>query len=189
MGQVSFLVSSELMTLMMIGIALSMDAFSLGLGLGAQGLRWRDVLRLTIVISMLHIVFPLLSIWVGEWLHALYGGVVQQIAAVIMMILGSRMALSAIAMREDERKAPLQAGWWQLLLFACSVSMDALSIGFSLGTINVPPLLASGLFGVLSGLLALFGLYLGKKVNQTLGIYGQIAGGAVLVVLGLQFFW
>jgi len=186
---VSLYIGGELWTIAMIGFALSADAFSLGLGLGAQGLRWRDVAQLTIAISLLHVLFPLLSIWVGEMLHELFGNVVQQIAALIMMILGSKMTIEAIARTENGRQAPIRAGTWRLWLFACTVSLDALSVGFSLGTVRVPPLFSALTFGLLSGGIALAGLYLGKKVSQSLGEYGQIAGGAVLVILGLRFFW
>lgn len=189
MGGVSDLFKGEVLTLLMIGLALSMDAFSLGLGLGAQGLRWRDVARLTVAIAALHVLFPLLSIWVGEWLRTVFGTVTQEVAALIMMLLGSRMAIAAVTAGDLQRQVPIQAGWWQILVFASGVSVDALSIGLSLGTSDVPAFLASGLFGLQSGLFALIGLSLGKKVNQTLGTYGQIMGGAVLVILGLRFFW
>lgn len=185
----SFFMTSEWLTVLMIGLALSMDAFSLGLGLGAQGLRWRDVLRLTIAISVLHVLFPLLSIWLGALLHRLFGSLAQQIAALIMMILGSKMTIEALSGKAEGVAVEIKPGFWHLLLFAATVSIDALSIGFSLGTVSVSPLLAALTFGALSGAIALTGLALGKKVNQTLGEYGQIAGGAILVILGMKFFW
>jgi len=187
--QVSLWITGEWLTVLMIGLALSMDAFSLGLGLGAQGLRWRDVMRLTVAISVLHVLFPLLSIWLGAVLHRLFGTLAEQMAAVIMMLLGAKMTVEALASKGEGIAAAVKPGLWHLFLFACTVSIDALSIGFTLGTVNVAPFFAALVFGVLSGSIALIGLALGKKVNQTLGEYGQIAGGAVLIILGMKFFW
>ncbi|MCY0876634.1 MAG: manganese efflux pump [Firmicutes bacterium] len=185
----SLFLAGEWVTVVMIGLALSMDAFSLGLGLGAQGLRWRDVLRLAVAISALHVILPLLSIWIGGLLQRALGTLAQQIAALIMMVLGSKMTIEALAGYGQGTAAEIKPGLWHLFLFAATVSIDALSVGFTLGTVHVPPLLAALTFGALSGSIALLGLGLGKKVNQTLGQYGQIAGGAILVMLGLKFFW
>ncbi|OPG16738.1 manganese efflux pump MntP family protein [Ferroacidibacillus organovorans] len=177
------------LTVIIIGIALSMDAFSLGVGLGAQGMRWRDVVRLALVISMLHVILPLTGIWIGKMLHGIFGALFQRIAALILMLLGSKMALESLRRKADDEFPPLQANLFQLTLFALGVSMDALSVGFSLGTLGVSPLLSSLAFGLLSGTLSLAGIYIGRKVNQALGEYGQLAGGAVLVALGLKIFF
>ncbi|KUO95276.1 manganese efflux pump MntP family protein [Ferroacidibacillus organovorans] len=191
------------LTVIIIGIALSMDAFSLGVGLGAQGMRWRDVVRLSLVISALHVILPLSGIWIGKWLHGIFGDIFQRLAALILMILGSKMALESIRRKVDEKLPPLQANLriaddelpplqsnlFQLSFFALGVSVDALSVGFSLGTLGVSPLFSSIAFGLLSGMLSLAGLYVGRKVNQALGEYGQLAGGAVLVALGLKIFF
>lgn len=177
-----------LWTIVTIGLALGMDAFSLGLGLGAQGLRWRDVARLSVLISAFHVVLPLLGIYVGDFLHALFGHVFERIGAVVMLALGAKMAIEAWGPMEG-RAPSASAGFLQLLAFAFGVSVDALSVGFGLGTLHVDPLEASVMFGALSGILSVMGLYLGRKASQALGSYGRVAGGAVLVLLGLKIFF
>lgn len=185
----SSLPNGEFLTILMIGLALSMDAFSLGIALGAQGLRWRDIARLACMISAFHVALPLCSIWIGDLLHTLYGTAFQKTGAVLLLFLGSRMTIEAIRRKGAVDSPPLKAHLPQLMMFAFGVSIDALSVGFSLGAIEISPVIASVTFGALSGLLSLMGLYLGRKVNQALGEYGQIAGGAVLIILGMKIFW
>lgn len=175
-------------TIVTIGLALGMDAFSLGLGLGAQGLRWRDVARLSVLISALHVVLPLLGIYVGDFLHVLFGRAFERIGAMVLLVLGAKMAIEAWS-PVDGHTPPPSAGFLQLLAFAFSVSLDALSVGLGLGTLHVDPLKASVMFGALSGILSVMGLYVGRKANQALGGYGRVAGGAVLVLLGLKIFF
>ncbi len=167
-----------------------MDAFSLGLALGAQGMRWRDVARLSSTISYFHIVLPLASMIIGDYLYSLLGDTFSRLAAMIMMFLGAKMAVSAIAHAGTLVEVPaFKPQWGQILGLGFTVSVDALSVGFSLGTLPIRPLYAALTFGVLSGTFAFGGLALGRKVSQVLGQYGQLTGGMVLMILGLKFFW
>lgn len=177
-------------TVLFIGVALSMDAFSLGLALGAQGMQWRDIARLSVTISYFHILLPLVSIMIGDYLYSVFGDSFSRLAALVMMFLGAKMAVTAVrqsSMRDEQ--PPLQPQWGQILGLGFTVSIDALSVGFSLGTLLIRPIYAAFTFGLLSGLFALCGLALGKKVSQVFGQYGQLAGGFVLMILGLKFFF
>ena len=173
----------------MIGMALGMDAFSLGIGLGTKGLRWRDVGRLTLLVAFLHVALPLVGIWLGDLLYLHFGGIIQKVAAVILMFLGVKMAVEAWRREGTQPPNPVSANWLQLLVLALGVSVDSLSVGFTLGTFRVHPLIPSLLFGALSGTLTLAGLFFGKKVSLWFGSVGQVAGGAMLALLGLKFLY
>ncbi len=178
-----------LWTVVLIGLALSMDAFSLGIGLGAQGLRWRDVGRLSIVISLFHLLLPLLGVWIGDVLYARFGDIMQRITSVVMMFLGSQMIVKSLQYEVGIEPPPFRAHFIHLVGFAFGVSVDALSVGLTLGTLGMTPLVPAIVFALLSGILSISGLYIGRQVNGRLGRYGQVAGGAVLAILGLKFFW
>lgn len=180
--------AATVFTVVTIGGALGMDAFSLGVGLGAQGLRWRDVARLSVMVSLLHLVLPLGGIVIGDALHHLFGPTFQRIGASLLLLLGARMTLEAFRPQPQTVRPPLSAGPAKLFAYALSVSLDALSAGLSLGSLQVNALFAALVFGLSSGILSLAGLYLGRKATRALGDYGQAAGGAVLVVLGLKLF-
>lgn len=178
----------EWATVAAIGMALGMDAFSLGVALGAQGLRWRDVARLSAIISAFHVVLPLFSIWIGDLLYARWGRSFERAGACILLALGARMAVSAFRGEAGEHAPPPAAGWVKLTAFGFGVSVDALSVGLGLGSLAMSPASAALMFGLLSGMLSLIGLYLGRKASRTLGDYGQVAGGAVLLLLGVKLF-
>ncbi len=186
---VSAILGGQYGTILAIGLALGTDAFSLGIGLGVQGLRWRDILRLSALIGLFHLALPLCSILIGDVLHTLYGGLFQKLAAIILMFLGSKMTIEAIMRQSKVGPPPFRADIFALVTFAATVSLDSLSAGFSLGTLDVNPLVASITFGILGGMMSWLGLYLGRKVNHVLGAYAEIAGGVVLIVLGMKFFW
>ena len=51
--------AGQVLTILVMAVALGMDAFSLGIGIGLEGIRRLDVLRLSAMIALFHILMPL----------------------------------------------------------------------------------------------------------------------------------
>ncbi|QOS98217.1 manganese efflux pump [Brevibacterium sp. JNUCC-42] len=175
----------QFLTLLLIAIALGMDAFSLGIGLGMVGLRLRKILNISVMIGFFHIAMPLLGIVIGTYLSDLVGDIAIYIGGAILILLGVHM-LWSVFFGENEGSLIKTTGLG-LILFAFSVSLDALSVGFSLGLMAVNKWLAVSLFGIIGGLMACAGLMVGKSVGGWLGEYSEIIGGVILLIFGLKF--
>jgi putative Mn2+ efflux pump MntP len=76
---------------------------------------------------------------------------------------------------------------WGLLLFSFMVSIDAFSVGVSLGIFATDLLLAVLLFGIFGGGMSIVGLLLGRRIGYWVGGYGEAFGGAILFMFGLKF--
>ncbi|ASS73837.1 hypothetical protein CIG75_01845 [Tumebacillus algifaecis] len=179
----------EVATLLIMALALGMDAFSLGLGMGMLRLTRREIARISLVIGLFHVLMPLLGMVAGLYLAKAVGEVTQWIGALLLIGLGVHMVWNSMkgqeesgAMRGDSRTTGLG-----LVLFALSVSIDSLSVGFSLGTLGANVLIAVLLFGICGALMAATGLSLGSKASHLFGEYGEAIGGAVLVAFGIKF--
>jgi putative Mn2+ efflux pump MntP len=70
-----------------------------------------------------------------------------------------------------------------LLLVGLSVSMDALSVGFTLGTVKVNLWFVALITGIVAGVMTLSGLLLGRRVSKILGDRAQIVGGLILLLI------
>jgi len=172
-------------TILMIGVALGMDAFSLGIGMGMMGVRLRTIGKVSAVIGFFHIIMPLLGIVCGIFLSSLIGNVATFIGGLILCFLGANMLWGSFFRGEE---APtFQTRGLGLLLFALSVSLDALSVGFSFGLFDVDITLAVLMFGLLGMLMAGAGLFIGRKLGSRLGNYGEAMGGAILLAFGIKF--
>ncbi|MFT9849146.1 manganese efflux pump MntP [Aneurinibacillus sp. REN35] len=176
----------ELFTLLMIGVALGMDAFSLGIGMGMGGIRLLTILKVSLTIGLFHIVMPLIGIGLGLFLTAYVGNVASYIGGFILVALGLHMFWSSF-FSDEERSPLLKTTFWGLLLFSFSVSLDALSVGFSFGLFKVNVILAVLIFGVLGTVLAAMGLLLGRRVGNWLGGYSEIFGALILLGFGIKF--
>jgi manganese efflux pump family protein len=175
----------QFITLFFMAFALGLDAFSLGLGIGMKGIRLLDILKISIVIALFHIFMPLFGFFMGNYLGLLLGGIANTVGGLLLVLLGSHMVYSAI--RGEAVKSFDYRTIWGLLLFSFMVSIDAFSVGVSLGMFATDLLLAVLLFGIFGGGMSIVGLLLGRRIGYWVGSYGEAFGGAILFVFGLKF--
>lgn len=177
----------QFFTLWMISVALGMDAFSLGIGVGMQGLRFRRILLISGIIGVLHILMPLAGIVIGQVLGSLVEEIAVRVGGGLLCLLGTNMLLNAFHIVGEEKSPVNNYSLWGLLLLSFSVSLDSLSAGLSLGLFAADLLLAVLLFGMAGAVLACIGMLLGRHARSWIGDYGEAAGGLILISLGLRF--
>ncbi|MTH54028.1 hypothetical protein GKZ89_11475 [Bacillus mangrovi] len=176
-------VIGEILTLFMMALALGMDAFSVGLGMGMISLRLRQILFIGLVIGLFHIAMPLAGMGLGRMLSDKLGAVAGYAGGGLLILLGIQMVVASF--KKDEAPLITPAGFG-LLLFALSVSLDSFSVGLTLGIYGARTMLAILMFGFVSMVLTWLGLIIGKRVQGWLGSYSEILGGAILLVFGIK---
>lgn len=175
----------QFITLMILAVAISMDAFSLGFGVGVGGIRFRQILKVSMVIGLFHVLMPLIGILLAHSLSNYIGNLATLLGGWLLIFMGLRMVWTAIM--ESDHIKPVPMYGLNMILFSLTVSMDALSIGFSLGLFSVNTWLTVILFGFWGTIMSILGLVLGRHVGHWLGHYGEAMGGCVLLILGCKF--
>jgi putative Mn2+ efflux pump MntP len=174
-------------TLLILALALGMDAFSLGIGIGMRGIRLLEMIKISAVTGFFHVMMPLTGLFMGRFVGSLLGDVAVLIGGVLLVLLGLHMIYSSF---QNEEKTSFERGTLLgICLFAFSVSMDSFSVGISLGLFASDVILAVLLFGLFGGTMSILGLLLGSKVASRLGEYGEALGGVILLGFGLKFLW
>ncbi|ACV64848.1 protein of unknown function DUF204 [Desulfofarcimen acetoxidans DSM 771] len=176
-------------TLVLLAMALGTDAFSMCIGIGMAGVRRRQTAVITMTIFIFHIFMPLIGWYIGGVLGNLLGRVAVVAGAALLVYLGGRMILAVWREGADNSARSMIDSLWGVVLLSAGVSMDALSVGFTLGTRNVNLLQAAGVIGLVAGLMTFTGLVLGRFIGSWIGSRAQMAGGAVLVGIGVKLFW
>ena len=174
---------SELFTMIIMAMALGMDAFSVGLGMGSFKLRLRTIALIGITVGIFHVWLPYLGILSGAFLTGKFGTFASFVGAVLLLFLGLQMLLSGLRGKEEAVIAPVGFG---LLLFATSVSLDSFSVGLSLGMIGARAFIAIMCFGMTACFMTIAGLLLGRKVHSFMGKYSFVIGGSILFAFGLK---
>ncbi|MCI3921428.1 manganese efflux pump MntP family protein [Paenibacillus sp. TRM 82003] len=172
-------------TILLIAIALGMDAFSLCIGIGMKGIRLLQAANVSMAIAIFHMAMPLAGLFMGQYMSTLLGDVAVTIGGVLLLILGGHMIYSSL--RGDDVKSIDTGTWFGLCTFAFTVSVDSLSVGVSLGTYTSDIALTVLLFGAMGGLMSMLGLLIGRRVGQMVGEYGEALGGGVLLAFGILF--
>ncbi|MCG0277030.1 MAG: manganese efflux pump MntP family protein [Thermanaeromonas sp.] len=178
-------------------MALGTDAFSLAAGLGMAGLKGRPALFLSGLVGLLHVVMPLIGFYLGLMVGRILGRLASVIGACVLTALGLLLLKEAFS---EEPSASLSgplarvfSGFWgvtrdlgAICLLAGSVSIDSLAVGFGLGTLQVSLPLAVIIMGFMAAVMTGLGLILGRRAGRYLGDKAKVAGGLVLVVIGLK---
>ncbi|HEY0829021.1 MAG TPA: manganese efflux pump MntP family protein [Bacilli bacterium] len=175
----------QLMTILIMAVALGLDAFSLGIGIGLKGIRLLDILKLSVLISLFHLVMPLMGMFTGQYVGSLLGSLATVIGGSLLLLLGIHMIYSS--WRGEEFKSLDHRTPWGLLIFALSVSIDSFSVGVSLGLFATDVLLTVIMFGTVGGLMSILGLMLGRKLGPWAGGFSEAFGGVILLVFGIKF--
>lgn len=177
----------DIIAILMMSLALGMDAFSLAIGIGMVGIRRKKALELCAAIGAFHVGLTLIGLCAGILLENYLGKVAGVFGAILLIGLGLHMAYSSLFSGEDA-VVPL-ASSTAVTLFAASVSLDAMSIGFSLGLHSAAYGLVSALsFGFFSSTLCGCGLLIGRRANGLLGTFGELVGAMILIGIGIRFF-
>ena len=71
----------EITSLMLMAIALGLDAFSVSLGLGLQWFRLKRIALIGLIIGLCHMVLPLTGMVIGHVLSSQIGGLTAFLAA------------------------------------------------------------------------------------------------------------
>lgn len=173
-------------TVLALAVALGTDAFSMCLGLGMAGVTRRQIVVVSLTVLVFHIVMPLVGWYAGEFVGTVAGRAASIAGALLLVYLGIKMIRSVWKGGESVDPKVVLVNTWGLLLLAASVSMDALSVGFSLGTRQVNLPVTAGVIGVVAGIMTAAGLILGRYVGSRVGERAVFGGGILLVGIGVR---
>lgn len=176
---------NELIAISIMAFALGMDAFSLAIGMGMIGLRYKHIVNIGLTIGLFHMIMPFLGIVIGKFLSQYFGMVTIILGGILLLILGGQMIKSALFSNDREAKILKPVGLG-LILFSLSVSIDSFSVGLSLGMIGAKMIVTIISFGLMSMVLSWLGLLIGKKVQGYIGKYGELLGGCILLAFGMK---
>jgi manganese efflux pump family protein len=167
--------------LLILGLTLSLDNFRTAIILGALKLSWRRSVRVAVVFGFWDAVAPAIGIVVGDYLAHLIGSVADYVGAGVLLAYGLYLLVQAYRTdapdEGDER--------WALFGLPLPLSIDNVVAGASLGLLGYSPWVAPPLFGVLTTLMTLIGLQLGRVVARFIRLRADLITGVALVIMSV----
>ena len=154
-----------------------MDAFAVSIGKGLTVTRVRpvDVIKTALWFGGFQALFPLLGFFAANTFSKYVTAVDHWIIFALLAFIGGNMIREAFG--ED---------WRHMLPRAVACSIDAFAVGVSFAFMQVNIWFSVIVIGVVTGAFSAAGLYIGRVFGARWQKPAQIAGGAVLVLIGLK---
>ena len=178
--------------LLLLAIGVSMDAFAVSV---CKGLAMKKAtLKAQMTCGLWFGGFQALMPTIGFFLGTLFADAIEAVdhwvAFVLLAVIGINMLKEAFGGEEeccccDERNADLSVK--TMFVMAIATSIDALAVGISLamaGNVNI--WLAALFIGICTCSLSAVGVKIGNVFGSKYEQKAQIAGGAILILLGLK---
>lgn len=176
-----------------LGVGLAMDAFSVSL---ANGLKEPTMCGAKIcLVGGAYAVFQALMPMLG-WVcvHTVlekfksFEKFIPWIALLLLLYIGGEMLVDGIkARKSNEEVVQEKLTMKALLVQAVATSIDALSVGFTIATYTVSKALVCTLIiAIVTFVISVMGVLIGKKVGTKLGWKADILGGVILIGIGIE---
>ena len=176
--------------LLVIAVGLAIDCFTVSLCIGSspRPLEPRSVLRLSFHFGLFQGGMAFLGWLLGSSFVSLIEQVDHWLALLLLAWVGVRMIAEGFAPQDEAIQASCEdrTRGRSLVMLSIATSIDAFGVGLSLAFMDANILVSSLLIGTTSLLLSIIGLLSGKKIGQHFGKKAEIAGGFVLLLIGLR---
>lgn len=178
-----------LVELTLLAVGLSLDAFSVAIckGLGMARLNWRTAFEIALAFGLFQAGMPLIGWALGTQFLWLIEPIDHWIAFVLLGFIGGSMIHEALTDNEEiERGSVDRVPLGELAMLAVATSIDALTSGIALASLNIDIVAAVSLIGVITFSLSFAGVAVGHRFGDRHRRIATIAGGVILILIGTK---
>lgn len=177
----------------LLGVGLAMDAFSVSManGLNEPTMKKGKMCGIAGVFAGFQFAMPVIG-WIC--VHTIlqyftaFGKFIPWIALILLAYIGGKMLYEGIRNKDSDEEKP-SLGIGALLIQGIATSIDALSVGFTIAGYGWLMAFAAALIiAVVTFVICMAGLMIGKKFGTKLSNKAQILGGVILIAIGLEIF-
>ena len=177
----------QLLTIIIIAVGLSMDAFAVSVVTGAayKEMHIRHTLRMAGFFGGFQAFMPLIGYLAGISVKQYILDYDHWAAFGILGAVGLKMIYESFKLKE-EKQAMHPANVALLLALAVATSSDALAVGITLSIITHAITATVVIIGAVTFGLSCTGVYIGKRFGHFFESKIEAVGGLVLIALGLK---
>jgi len=177
----------DFITIVVIAVALAMDAFAVSIASGAayKQLHVKHTLRMAVFFGGFQAFMPLIGALAGLSFREYIADYDHWVAFVILAAVGGKMIYESFKITEAEKNYS-PSNILVLLALSVATSIDALAIGITLSLVAASIVTAVIVIGLVTFLLSYLGVILGKKFGHIFENKIEIVGGLVLIALGVK---
>lgn len=171
---------------LILAIALSMDAFAVSIGLGIKEKKNIKTIALKagFLFGLFQAFMPLIGYLGGVGLKEYISGYDSIIAFAILSLVGAKMIYESSQEKVEEEI--LCVSNRIILTLAIATSIDAMAAGFTLHLFDLNPYASVVVIGCTTFIFSYLGVYIGKRTGAKYEQNAEKFGGIVLILIGLK---
>ena len=178
----------NILDVVMVGVALSMDAFAITLAncttfkssIGKK--EW----SMPTFFAIFQGVMPLIGYFVGALLLKNLASISGYLTSAIFFCLSGKIIFDLIKDKPEEQKTGIKFTYGLVAVQAIATSIDALFVGVTLVGASISVFICVSIIALVTFAIICLALFLGKKLGEVLGSYAEWAGAGLLLVLAIK---
>lgn len=175
-----------MLEVVILALALSMDAFAVSIGLGSKPVAsYRKLAAMAAAyFGVFQGLMPLLGYLGGKGLLGWIEVYAPWVAFLLLIFVGGKMVFEAFS--EGIEEDICQITQRVMLTLAIATSIDAMAAGFALNLLNTNPFVACVIIGLTTMLMSALGVYIGKHSGTWLESKAELFGGIILILIAIK---
>lgn len=163
---------------LVLGFVLSLDNFRVSIALGTVPFGLKRAVQVALSFGLWDSIMPLVGLLIGRQIGESVGDVADWVGAAGLGAYGLYLVVSALRNPEpDELDHP-----WALFGIPLTLSLDNLFAGASLGMLGLSPWFSAAVFGVMTAVMSLVGLQLGRAAARFIRVRADLLSGVTLII-------
>ena len=175
----------------LLGLGLAMDAFSVSVsdGLAEPLMKRRKTFFIAGTFAFFQALMPLVGWALVHTAVGAFSGLsvaMPYIAFALLLFIGGKMIKEGLKNKNGDGEISV-LDFKTLFIQGVATSIDALSVGFAFSSYSVyGALLAALIISVVTFILCLLALFVGKKIGGRLSGKATVVGGVILILIGAE---
>jgi putative Mn2+ efflux pump MntP len=164
--------------LLILGFTLSLDNFRTAIALGAIQRTWRRSVQVALMFGFWDGLAPMVGIIIGRYSSEAIGSTGEYVGAIALGAYGLYLIIRAWRTPAPDIERP-----WAIFGLLVPLSADNVVAGTSLGLLGFSPWIAPPVFGLITVVMSLVGLQVGRAAAHFIRIRPDLLTGVALVVM------
>ena len=181
----------SIIEILILALGVSMDAFAVSV---INGLSVKKGFNSVYISNPLTFgLFQGAMITIGFAVGQLFASYIERydhiIAFVLLAVIGGKMIHDSLHENNNNNQENNRNLSFGMLMFqGVATSIDALAIGVSLSVIRVNIVFSAVVIASVTAIISFAGVIIGRRFGNILGAKSEIAGGIILILIGLKIF-
>ncbi len=176
-----------LVQIILIAVGLAMDAFAVSIckGLKMKKIDYKYATLIAAFFGVFQAGMPLIGWVLGKQFEQYITSFDHWVAFLLLVFIGGKMLVEAFKGEEGE-VCQVTYDLKDIFMLAIATSIDALAVGITFAFLKMDIVIPVLMIGVITFVLSVIGVMVGNRFGAKYKSKAELAGGIILVLIGLK---